>query len=115
MQGLRPDAASRALRLLRSLGAPATSATVGSDRWVGPYVIVLLDCDARCAVEYWLRAAPMARREVGMPVFVKWAGEADLPPEELGRYVGEAMAMMDVFPAFERPSDVRRELEEGWE
>ena len=106
--------AQKALRLLRSLGAPAVSAEAREDRWVGPYVVVLLDCGARCAVEYWLRAAPIARREVGVPVFVMWAGEADLPPEELGRYVGEAMAAMDAFPAFEEPSDVRRELEEGW-
>ena len=106
--------AQGALRLLRSLGAPAISATASSDRWIGPYVVVLLDCDARCAVEYWLRVAPVARREVGVPVFVLWTGEADLPPEELGRCAGEAMAMMDVFPAFEEPSDVRRELEEGW-
>ena len=115
MPGPRPDVASRALRLLRSLGAPAISAIVSSDRWVGQYVVVVLDCDARCAVEYWLRVAPAARRKVGMPVFVEWAGEADLPPEELGRYVGEAMAVMGVFPAFEEPGDVRRELEEGWE
>ena len=108
------DAAQGALRLLRSLGAPAISATASSDRWTGPYVVVLLDCDARRAMEYWLRVAPVARREVGVPVFVLWAGEADLPPEELGRYVGEAMAMMDVFPAFEGPGDVRRELEEVW-
>ena len=107
--------AQRALELLRSLGAPAISAAVSSDRWVGPYVIVFLDCDARCAVEHWLRVAPMARREAGVPIFVAWTGEADLPPEELGRCVGEAMAEMDVFPAFEEPGDVRRELEEGWE
>ena len=109
------DVASEALRLLRSLGAPALLAEVRADRWIGPYVVVLLDCDARRAMEYWLRAAPVARREVGMPIFVAWAGEANLAPEELGRYAGEAMAVMDVFLAFERPSDVRRELEEEWE
>lgn len=107
--------ARRALRLLASLGAPAVSAEAREGRWIGPYVVVLLDCDARCAVEYWLRVAPVARREVGVPVFVLWTGEADLPPEELGRYAGEAMAAMGVFPALEEPGDVRRELEEGWE
>jgi len=100
------------LDLLRELGAPVLSVEVRGGEGSG-YVLVTLDCSARQAVEYWLEVAEHARR-LGVPVFVKWTGRSDLKPEELGAYVGRALARMGVFLRTREPFDAVAALKEAW-
>jgi len=53
-------------------------------------------------------------RKYGIPVFIAWTGSTDVMPEELGAYIGRALAKMNIFLVTEKPIDVVRIIEEEW-
>ena len=81
--------------------------------YIGTYVIAVIDGDARLALRLWLSIAERAHA-LGVPVFVKWTGETDVSPEELGEYVGRALARMGVFLSTEEPIDAVELVREVW-
>jgi len=98
---------------LRKLGAPIMGMEPRYSEGIGLYALVTLDCDARRALEYWLRIADEAR-EYGIPVFIRWMGSIDVTPEEMGIYIADVLAKMNVFLATEEPVDMVRIIEEEW-
>jgi len=96
---------------LRELGIPALNVEVRHNENIGLYAVAVLDCNARRALEYWLK---IDRAKVhNIPVFITWTGDVDIPPEEMGIYIGKALAKMGVFLATEEPIDVV-EIREEW-
>jgi len=98
---------------LRGLGAPVLDVEIRYSEGMGLYAPATLDCDARRALEYWLRVADTVR-EHSIPVFITWTGGTDLAPEEEGAYMGKALARMNVFLATEEPLDMAKIIEEEW-
>jgi len=80
---------------------------------IGLYAVAVLQCSARRALEYWMKILDKVR-EYGIPVFVEWTGDTDVAPEEMGQYIGRALAKMNVFPATEKPLDIVKIVEEEW-
>jgi len=101
------------LSLLRELGAPVLSVEVRYDRDLGLYILAVLDCDARQALEYWLRIADLVSA-LRIPVFIAWLGHTDVEPEEMGSYLGRILTRMSVSPATREPIDIARILREEW-
>lgn len=98
---------------LRELGAPVLDVEIRYGEGIGLYALAMLDCDARRALEYWLKIVDSVR-EYNMPVFVTWTGNTDVTPEEMGTYIGKALARMNVFLATEKPLDIVKIIEEEW-
>lgn len=77
---------------------------------------IRIEGSAREAMESWLQAIDKSRAKgIKIPIFYEWTGELDLSPEELGRFVAEAMLKMDLPLATKEPFDavslVREERE----
>jgi len=98
---------------LRKLGAPVLDVEIRRGEGVGLYALVTLNCGARRALKYWLKAVESVR-EYGIPIFVVWTGSTDVTPEELSAYIGRMLAKMNVFLATEEPIDVVRIIKEEW-
>ncbi len=98
---------------LKKLGVPMLSVEIRYDEHLGLYALAILDCDARQALEYWLRIVDTVK-SYGIPVFVAWTGRNDVSPEEMGSYIGRALAKMSVFLSTREPLDVAKILEEEW-
>ena len=98
---------------LRELGALVLYVEVRYGKGIGPYMIAILDCDARQALEYWLKIVDRMR-DHGIPIFVIWTGNANVTPEEMGAYVGRILTKMNVFLATREPIDVVKILREEW-
>jgi len=98
---------------IRELGVPILDVEVRYGEGMGLYALATLNCDARQALEYWLKIVDNVR-EHDMPIFVTWTGNTDLTPEEMGTYIGKVLARMNVFLATEKPIDIVKILEEEW-
>ena len=101
------------LSSLRELGAPVLGVETRYSEGIGLYVLAILDCDARQALDYWLEIVDRVRG-YGTPVFVRWTGRVDVGPEEMGVYIGRVLAKMSVFLATREPIDVVKVLREEW-
>jgi len=101
------------LSFLKGLGVPAIDVDIRRDEYLGQYIIAVLDCDARQALEYWVRVAGELRGQ-HPPIFVKWTGNTDVTPEEMGAYAGKALAKMNVFLITKEPIDISETLKEEW-
>ncbi|UNQ73522.1 hypothetical protein [Infirmifilum sp. NZ] len=99
--------------VLQKLGAPLLHVEIRDSEELGLYAMVILDCNAREAMQYWLKIAEQVKM-LGIPVFVTWTGYNDLKPEEHGAYVGKALALMGVFLKTREPIDVVAALKEAW-
>jgi len=101
--------------VLQKLGAPLLHVEIRNDEEVGLYAMVILDCNAKEAMEYWLEIAGQVKMlDTEVPVFVTWTGYNDLKPEEHGAYVGKALARMGVFLKTREPINVVAALKEAW-
>jgi len=96
---------------LRGLGVPILDVEIRYGEGIGLYALATLNCDARQALEYWLKIVDNVR-EYNIPVFITWTGSTDVTPEEMGIYIGKALAKMNIFLATEKPIDVVRIIEE---
>lgn len=101
------------LGFLKGLGTPVIDVEIRWDEGLGPYIIATLDCNARQALEYWVRIADELRGR-HPPILIKWTGSTNVTPEEMGTYVGKALAKMNVFLITKEPIDVSETLEEEW-
>jgi len=101
------------LNSLRELGAPVLDVEIHYSEGIGLYMLAILDCNASQALKYWLMFVDRARSH-GVPVFVTWTGSIDVMPEEMGAYIGRALARMNVFPATREPLDIVKILREEW-
>jgi len=99
---------------LRKLGAPILDVEIRYGEGVGLYALATLDCDARQALEYWLKIVDEVR-EHDIPIFISWTGSIDVTPEEMGTYIADALAKMNVFLATEKPIDIITIIEEEWD
>jgi len=97
--------------MLKSLGVPVISVEVRENPHLGVYVMLKVNADARQALELWLRLLDVPW-SIKIPLFVEWTGRTDVSPEELGRYLGRALAKMGVFPSTVKPIDVVKMLRE---
>lgn len=98
---------------LRELGALVLDVEIRYGESIGLYALAILDCDARQALEYWLKIVDSVR-EYNIPVFITWTGNTDVTPEEMGTYIGKVLARMNVFLATEEPLDIVKIIEEEW-
>ena len=98
---------------LRELGAPVLDVEVRYGEGIGLYTLAILDCDARQALEYWLKVVDRVK-DHGIPIFIAWTGSVDVTPEEMGAYIGKALARMNVFLATREPLDIVKILREEW-
>jgi hypothetical protein len=62
---------------------------------MGSYIVVTVDSDARSVLERWLQLADKLRGLV--PVILKWSGETNMTPAELGRYLGMIFAEIGAY------------------
>jgi len=74
---------------------------------IGMYIVLTVDMDASKALEIWLKILEEVK-DIGIPVFIYWTGKTDVSPEEMDRYIGKALAKMNIFPATIEPIDVMR-------
>ncbi|MHC1629241.1 MAG: hypothetical protein ACXQTI_10520 [Candidatus Nezhaarchaeales archaeon] len=93
------------LNSLRELGILILDIETRHGEGIGLYALAILNCDARQALECWLRIVDKAR-DYGIPIFVMWTGNVDVSPEEMSTYIGRALAKMNVFPATREPLDI---------
>jgi len=98
---------------LRRLGIPIVDFKVERESRLGTYLILRIDGGARQALEHWLRILDTLEG-LDLPIFVTWTGETDVSPEEMGRYVGRALAKMKLFLITEEPVDAVEVLREEW-
>ncbi|ADM27577.1 hypothetical protein Igag_0748 [Ignisphaera aggregans DSM 17230] len=98
---------------LRGLGAPILDVEIRYGEGIGLYALATLSCDARQALEYWLKIVDNVRG-YNIPVFITWTGSTDVMPEEMGIYIGRALAKMNIFLATEKPIDIVKIIEEEW-
>ena len=89
--------------VLEGLGVPVVGVEVRESPYLGAYVMLRVGADARRALELWLWLLDVL--QVKVPLFVEWTGRTDVGPEELGRYLGRALAKMGVFPSTAEPMD----------
>ena len=96
---------------LKNAGIPVINAEFSVDETIGEYVIVTLDCGKREALRLWPDIAGL----LGVPVFVMWSRDDYVPPEEAGKYVGSALAKMDIpIITSKEPVDVVSELNDEY-
>ena len=98
---------------LRELGAPVLDVEVRYGEGIGLYTLAILDCGARQALEYWLKVVDRVK-DHGIPIFIAWTGSVDVTPEEMGAYIGKALARMNVFLVTREPLDIVKILREEW-
>jgi len=99
------------ISMLKSLGVPVISVEVRENPHLGIYVTLKVNADARRALELWLRLLEVPW-SIKIPLFVEWTGRTDVSPEELGRYLGRALAKMGVFPSTVEPIDAVKMVRE---
>jgi len=97
--------------VLKGLGVPVISVEVRENPYLGVYATLKVNADARQALELWLRLLDIPW-SIKIPLFVEWTGRTDVSPEELGRYLGRALAKMGVFPSTVEPMDAVKMLRE---
>ncbi len=108
----RDSLVERVLDVLGRIEAPASNIELRHAKGVGAYVLITFSCSARKAMEYWLRIIEIGG--LSLPVFVKWEGETDAAPEELGSYIGRILAKMGLFLETEEPVDAVKAVREEW-
>jgi len=99
------------LNSLRELGAQVLDVKPHYSEGVGLYMLATLDCSARQALEYWLKIVDEVKA-YEIPIFIMWTGKIDVAPEEMGAYIGKALARMNVFLATREPLDIVKILRE---
>jgi hypothetical protein len=78
----------------------------------GLYIILTVDSDAKSVLERWLQVADKLR---GLgPVIVKWSGETNVTPAELGKYLGMIFAKMGVYLSMSSSFNAIESLREKW-
>jgi len=98
---------------LRGLGVPILDVEIRYGEGIGLYALATLNCNAHQALEYWLKIVDNVR-EYNIPVFIMWTGNIDVMPEEMGIYIGKALAKMNIFLATKKPIDIVKIIEEEW-
>jgi len=98
---------------LRELGTPILDAEIRYNEGIGLYALAILDCDARQALEYWLKIVDEVHK-YDIPVFITWTGSINVTPEEMGIYIADVLAKMNMFLVTEKPIDIIRIIEEEW-
>jgi hypothetical protein len=101
------------IHILRGTNMPILDVEIFHSENIGLYVLVILDCNARQALEYWLNIVDRTR-ELNIPIFVRWTGEVDVLPEEMGAYIGKILARMSIFLSTKEPIDVIKAIREEW-
>jgi len=101
------------MRILRRLNIPIVDFKIEWESRLGAYLMLRIDGGARQALEHWLRILDTLKG-LNLPIFVTWTGEVDVSPEEMGRYVGRALAKMKLFLVTEEPVDAVEMLGEEW-
>jgi len=77
------------------------------------YIEVTLETDAKKAMEIWLKLIDILEKlDYNVKIFVKWNGKLDLDPEELGYYMGKALAKMNLKLKTEKSIDAVRLINE---
>jgi len=80
---------------------------------IGFFVLIIADISAKEALNKWIEVIKRLQMEkISVPVFVDWLRETDVTPEELGAYVGQALALMDLELVTETPIDVEKIVRE---
>ena len=99
---------------LKELGAPlAKPIEIRYVDEIGPYVTITLHCNASLALKYWIEILDKLQG-YNIPIFIRWTGNVDVPPEVMGAYIGKALAKMNIFLATEKQFDIARILREEW-
>ena len=98
---------------LKKLEVPVLNVEIHYSKSIGLYTLAILDCDARRALEYWLNIADKVR-EYDIPIFVRWIGDTNVAPEEMGAYIGKVLARINIFLATKEPLDIVKILKEEW-
>ncbi len=98
--------------ILAELGVPVIDVKVEWDEHLGEYIVVIVNSDARQALESWLRIIESLGKRLHRPIFVMWTGNMNVSPEELGAYIGKALARMGIFLSTTEPIDAAKLLEE---
>ncbi|GEM_PF-3595122 len=103
--------------LFRRYGAAVISTELKISPQLGQYLLVYVDAPASTAMKAWLELVSHAKKLLGItvPIFVKWNGDCDLKPEELGAMLGRILADMDVHPATMETFDIVELLKEEYE
>jgi len=79
---------------------------------MGLYIVVTVNSDAKCLLERWLQVADKLR---GLgPVILKWSGETNMTPAELGRYLGMIFAEMGTYLSMGSSFNAVELLREEW-
>lgn len=99
--------------ILKEHGVPVVSIEVKWNPHLGAYIMMIVDADARQALDLWLRLLDRPLR-LEAPLFVMWTGRIDVSPEEMGGFVGKALAKMGLFPSTVEPIDAVRMLRDEW-
>jgi len=83
------------------------------DPRIGFFVLIIANTSAKEALNKWIEIIKRLRKEkINVPIFVDWLRETDVTPEELGAYVGQALALMDLELVTETPIDVEKIVRE---
>ena len=101
------------LNYLKEIDVPVLDVVIRYSEGIGLYALIILDCDARQALEYWLKIADNMR-DYNIPVFVVWRGNTDVTPDEMGDYIGRILAKMNVFLVTREHLDIVKILRNVW-
>ena len=101
------------LNSLKEIGAPVLDVVIRYNEGIGLYALAILNCDARQALEYWLKIADSVR-DYNIPVFVVWRGKTDVTPDEMGAHIGRILAKMNAFLVTREPIDIAKILKDEW-
>ena len=83
------------------------------DPRIGFFVLIIANTSAKEALNKWIEIIKRLRKEkINVPIFVDWLRETDVTPEELGAYVGQALALMDLELVTETPIDIEKIVRE---
>ena len=99
--------------ILKKLNIPILNFEIKYSSHLGTYILVIIDADAQQALELWLRILDELR-SLEMPIFAMWTGKADISPEEMGNYVGKALAKMGLFLSTTEPIDITEVFRKEW-
>ena len=99
--------------VLQRLGVSVADLEVRQSPRLGIYALVVIDADAKQALELWLKMLDDLRG-FELPLFIDWAGRTDVTPEKLGSYIGKALAKMGRSISTTEPIDAVALLEEEW-
>ncbi|ABL88634.1 hypothetical protein Pisl_1478 [Pyrobaculum islandicum DSM 4184] len=103
-------------RVLTAMRIPVSSIRSVLDDKIGIYIAVVLEYNAREALKSWLDILDrLGEYGINIPIFVDWTGQMDVTPEELGTYLGKALAKMDLLLIMQEPIDAVEAVREEWE